>query len=277
MRRTKRAIVVVAFTLVSCSSRALPAATPTLQATALRLYATTSTLPLVNDLTSAYSRLNPSITFEIASSNYDAMMERLLNGETPFFLTNHLPPEELTPVVAFPVGQDALTVLVHPDNQITGLTTEQVRDIYQGWSGNWSEFGGADRPIMVFSREDGSGTRSEFESLVMGDRRTARTAQLVPSSAAVVTAVAREPDSIGYVSMSYVDNRVRALPIDGVLPSVENVINNSYPLRSFLYIAGLREPDGSQPDDIHYRAFIGWVQSAEGQAVVARRYAPLPQ
>jgi phosphate transport system substrate-binding protein len=277
MRRTKRAIVVVAFTLVSCSSRALPAATPTMQGTALRLYATNSTLPLVNDLTSAYSRLNPSITFEIASNNYDAMMERLLGGETPFFLTNHLPPEETTSVVAFPVGQDAITVIVHPENEVEGLSTEQVRDIYQGWATEWSEFGGADRLITVFSREDGSGTRAEFDSLVMGDRRTARIAQIAPSNAAAVTAVSREPGGIGYISMSYLDDRVRALPIDGVLPTAENIINNSYPLRSFLYIAGLREPDGSEPDDIHYRAFIGWVQSAEGQAVVARRYAPLPQ
>lgn len=276
MGRAKRAIVVVAFTLVSCSSRALPAGTPTVEATALRLYATTATIPLVNDLTTAYSRLNPSITFEIASGDYASMMDRLLSGEMPFFLTNHLPPEEGTPVVAFPIGQDGIAVIVHPENEVVGLTTAQLRDIYQGWTGNWSEVGGLDRPITVFSREAGSGTRAEFDSLVMGDRRTTRTAQLVPSSTAAMTAVAREPGSIGYVSMSYLDERVRALPINGVSPTAENVLNSTYPLRSFLYVVGLREPDGSQPADIHYRAFIGWVQSAEGQAIVARRYAPLP-
>jgi phosphate transport system substrate-binding protein len=277
MGRSKRAIVIVAFTLVSCSTRALPGATPTPQVTALRLYATTATIPLVNDLTTTYSRLNPSITFEIASGNYAAMMERLLSGETPFFTTSHLPPEDETTIVAFPVGQDGIAVIVHPDNTLDGLTIEALRDIYQGWTGNWSDVGGIDLPITVFSREDGSGTRAEFESLVMGDRRTTQTAQVAPSSAAMMTAIAREASSVGYVSMSYLDERVRPLPINGVLPTAENVVNNTYPLRSFLYIAGLREPDGSQPDDIHYRAFIGWVQSAEGQAVVARRYAPLPQ
>lgn len=276
MGRTRRAIVVVAFTLVSCSSHAHPAATPTLQITALRVYATTPTLPLINDLTTTYSRLNPSITFEIVSGDYESMMDGLLNGATPFFLTNHLPPEETTPVVAFPVGQDAIAVIVHPENDIDGMTTEQLRDIYQGWTNDWSEIGGFEQPIMVFSREDGSGTRIEFESLVMGDRRTTRMAQVAPSSAAMLTAVAREDGGIGYVSMSYLDERVRPLPINGVLPTARNVVNNTYPLRTFLYIAGLREPDGSQPEDIHYRAFIGWVQSADGQGVVARRYAPLP-
>lgn len=242
----------------------------------LRLYATTATIPLVNDLTATYSRLNPSISFEIASGNYDAMMGRLLNGEMPFFLTNHLPPENSTPVVAFPVSQDGIATIVHPDNEVAGLTTTQLRDIYQGWVTNWNEVGGRDLPITVFSREDGSGTRAEFESLVMGDRRTTQVAQVVPSSAAAVTAVAREPGGIGYVSVGYLDSRVRALAVDGVLPTAENVLNNTYPLRTFLYIVGLREPDGSQPLDIHYRAFIGWVQSAAGQAVVSRRYAPLP-
>ena len=276
MGRTRQAIVVVAFTLVSCSSHAVPAATPTEQVTALRLYATTSTLPLVNDLTTTYSRLNPSITFEIASGNYDAMLDGLLSSAAPFFLTNHLPPEGSTSVVAFPVGQDNIAVIVHPRNTLGGLTTEQLRNIYQGWMNNWREFGGFSQPITVFSREDGSGTRTEFESLVMGDRRTTRMAQVAPGSAAMMTAVAREISAIGYVSMSYLDERVRPLPINGVLPTAQNVVNNTYPLRIFLYIAGRREPDGSQPDDIHYRAFIGWVQSAEGQAVVARHYAPLP-
>lgn len=276
MGRARQAIVVVAFTLVSCSSHAVPAATPTEQVTALRLYATTSTIPLVNDLTTTYSRLNPSITFEIASGNYDAMLDALLGGATPYFLTNHLPPEESTSVVAFPIGQDAIVVVVHPQNPLAGLTTEQLRNLYQGWIDNWGELGGTSLPITVFSREDGSGTRIEFESLVMGDRRTTRMAQVAPSSAAVMTAVAREPGAIGYVSMSYLDERVRPLPVDGVLPTAQNVVNNTYPLRTFLYVAGLREPDGSQPDDIHYRAFIGWVQSAAGQAIVARHYAPLP-
>ena len=69
--------------------------------------------------------------------------------------------------------------------------------------------------------------------------------------------------------MSYVDNQVRALTIDGVAPTLENVTNNTYPLRCTIYVVGQREPDGD------YRAFIGWIQSPAGQAVVARRYAPL--
>jgi ABC-type phosphate transport system substrate-binding protein len=69
--------------------------------------------------------------------------------------------------------------------------------------------------------------------------------------------------------MSYVDAGVRAIRINNIEPTLENVYMNTYPLRATLFIAGLNEPQNE------YRTFIAWVQSLEGQAVVARRYAPL--
>jgi phosphate transport system substrate-binding protein len=160
-------------------------------------------------------------------------------------------------------------VIVHPENLLTDLTTEQLRNIYQGYISNWRDLGGTDLDVTVISREGGSGTRAEFEQLVMGERRTTLAAQIAPSSTAMVTSVATQAGGIGYVSMGYLDSRVRALSIDGVPLNVDTVYENTYPLRSTLYFIGLEEPQ----DD--YRVFIGWVQSPEGQAVVARHYAPL--
>jgi phosphate transport system substrate-binding protein len=271
MRRGGRTLFVMAFTLVSCSSQILPAATPTSQTpTALRLFATTSTLPLLNNLTTAYTRLNPSIRFDVSTGNYDALVERVRNGEAPYFFSNHLPADgEARDLWAAPVGQDGIAVIVHPSNPVPGLTTTELRDIYQGWTTDWKEVGGSDSEIVVVSREDGSGTRAEFESLVMGTRRTTPTAQVAPSSSAMVTSIARTPESIGYVSMSYLNSSVRALEIDGVLPTHNNIYDNTYPLRSIIYVVGLQEPERD------YRAFIAWVQSQEGQAIVARTHAPL--
>lgn len=269
MRRAKRTLVVMAFTLVSCSSQIVPAATPTTQQTTLRLYATTSVLPLVNDLTAAYTRLYPNITFDIGSGDHDAMMRRLRAGEISYFLTNHLPQDETGDLWAAPVGQDGVAVIVSPENTVSGLTTTQLRSIFQGWADSWRAFGGVDERIVVISREDGSGTRAEFESLVMGDRRTTRTAQIAPSSAAMIRSVRRQAGAVGYVSAAYVDETVRALPINGVALTQANVLNNTYPLRTILYVVGLQEPQGE------FRQFIGWVQSPDGQAVVGQRYAPL--
>ncbi len=278
MGKAKRTLAAVAFTLVSCSSQILPAATPTTHATALRLYATTSTIPLIYELTTTYTRLNPTITFEVATGDYRAMVQEVLRDDAAYLITNHL--DDDSPLWAAPIGQDGIAVIVHADNDLTGLTTAQLRSIYQGWIDQWSEVGGHGGEIVVVSRESGSGTRAEFESLIMGSRRTTPTAQIAPSSEAMITSVARQPDSIGYVSMSYLSNqivsgRVRALTLDGAEPTLENVYDNIYPLRSILYVAGQHEPGDSKGLEPHYRAFIGWVQSPEGQALVARDYAPL--
>jgi phosphate transport system substrate-binding protein len=85
----------------------------------------------------------------------------------------------------------------------------------------------------------------------------------------MVTSVAAEAGSIGYVSMSYVDESVRALSLDAIAPTLANVSSNLYPLRATLFVVGLGEPEGE------YRYFIAWIQSQEGQAVVGQRYAPL--
>ncbi|MFN8530103.1 MAG: substrate-binding domain-containing protein [Anaerolineae bacterium] len=232
----------------------------------LRVYATTSTLPLINQLTTTYGQTNASVTFEIIGGNFESSYERLQADPHSYLFTNHLPSD---PLWAAPIGQDGIAVIVHPDNPIQGLTTEQIRDLYRGRISNWQMLGGQPRPVAVFTREDGSGTRAEFERLVIGQNETTRSAQIAPSSAAMVDAVSRTPGAIGFVSASYVDTRVRALAVNGVSLSLTHVYDNTYPLRSFIYIAGYREPES------YYRSFIYWVQSPAGQAVVGRLVAPL--
>jgi phosphate transport system substrate-binding protein len=267
MGRAGRTLVIVAFTLVSCSSQVVPASTPTTDAITLRLYTSSATLPLTNDLTRSYTQTQPSISFDIISSNYDQIVDLITDNNPAYFVTNHLPVE--SPLWGAPIGQDGIAIVTHPDNPIINLTIEQLRRIYQGRIVNWREVGGLDLPITVISREEGSGTRLEFERLVMGERRTIQSAEIAPSSEAVVISAGREPGGIGYVSMSYLDAGVRAIHIDEIEPTLDNVYMNTYPLRATLFIAGLNEPQND------YRAFIAWAQSLEGQAVVARKYAPL--
>lgn len=265
----KHALVVVAFsTLVSCSPT-VPATTPVTTDAALRFYATTATLPLVTDLTSAYSG-EWQVGFETRSGNYRITLERLLNGETSYFITNHLPPPDDLAVWAAPIAQDGIAVIVHPDNPVTNLNTDQLRDIYQGRVSNWRELGGLDLPLNVISREDGSGTRNEFEQLIMGNRQTTFGALIAPSSEGMIELVARTPGSIGYVSQAFVNDSARAVSVDGIAPTLDHIFDNTYPLRSTIFVVGLQEPLEAE------RAFIGWMQSSEGQRIVSLRYSPLP-
>jgi phosphate transport system substrate-binding protein len=267
MRRARRTLAIVAFTLVSCSTPVVPASTPTSKAAPLRLYAATATIPLLNDLVARYVAAHPTLSFDTLTGDYAMVIERLIVDKEAYFLTNHLPGDSL--LWAAPIGQDGIAVIVHPDNPVRRLTSDQLRAIYQGRIVNWREVGGQDMPITVFSREDGSGTRAEFERLLMGERRTTQAAQLAPSSAAVVASVAAAKDGIGYVSMSYLDSTIKALAIDNVEPTLDNVYQNLYPLRATLFVVGLAEPQDK------YRTLIAWIQSPEGQLIVAQKYAPL--
>ncbi|MGQ9887109.1 MAG: substrate-binding domain-containing protein [Aggregatilineales bacterium] len=271
MWRARRTLVVVAFALASCSTPVPPASTPTTHTVVLRLYATSATLPLLNDLMRFYAQRAPEVSFDVRSASYASVVNLLLQEPDAYFLTNHLPSPETSALWGAPIGQDAIVIVAHPDVAIAtaGLTLAELRDVYQGRITNWRALGGADQPIVVVSREDGSGTRAEFERLVMGERRTTRTALVAPSSAAMVEIVARQPGSLGYVSLGWFDSRLALLPVDGVLPTRQSVASNTYPLRTTLFIAGLGEPQGT------LRTFIAWAQSPEGQAVVARRHAPL--
>lgn len=270
MRRTKRALAVVAFTLVSCTTAAVPASTPTSNTATLRLLTTTAVLPLVNDLTAHYTQIEPSVNFEIVSGNYQTLFDRLMADQSGYFITQYLPENTLeSSLLAWPLGQDGIAVITHPDNSLAGLTSDDLRRIYLGHVTRWSEVGGPDQDISIFSREDGSATRAVFEQLLMGQRLTTQSAQVAPSSAAMLSAVAATPGSIGYVSMGYLDSSVRTLAIGDVLPTPNTVYDNLYPLRSTLFMVGLSEPNE------RYRAFLGWVQSQDGQEIVAQHYAPL--
>lgn len=273
MKRTKRTIAIMAFTLVSCSSRIVPASTPTAPAATLRLYATTATAPLVEILSTSYLQTHPNLTFETGSSNYEGVVTRIENApedQPIYLLSNHLPADSR--LWGAPVGQDGIAIITHPDNPITALSTEALRRIYQGQTTNWRDIGGNEQPIVVISREEGSGTRAEFELRVMGNRRTTPSAQVAPSSTAVIDSVMQQPNSIGYVSMAFLASSVKALAIDGVAPTAESVLDASYPLRMTLFVIGKAEPLAeTQPD---MRAFIAWMQSSAGQAVIGRRYIP---
>lgn len=270
MRRARRTFAIVALSLVSCSAQVLPASTPTSHTIALKLYATTATIPLLNDLVASYTASHPDFVFEVLTGNYQIALEKLAADEIPYFLSNHLPDDTTNvPIMAWPLGQDGLAVIVHPTNPVMKLTTNQLRGIYLGHVSNWREVGGEDTDITVISREDGSGTRAEFERLIIGERRTTQSAQIAPSSAAMIASVGRERGGIGYVSMSYLSGDVRALIIDGVQPTLDNVYDNTYPLRATLYVVGLDEPEDN------YRNLIYWLQSPDGQAVVGQHYAPM--
>ncbi|HSW38409.1 MAG TPA: phosphate ABC transporter substrate-binding protein, partial [Acidobacteriota bacterium] len=178
--------------------------------------------------------------------------------------------------VEMPVALDGVAVYVNEKNPVGELTLEQIRNIYTGVVRNWKEVGGRDERILIYGRENSSGTYAYFQEVVLGSADYFPTTQALPGTGAVVNAVARDVRGIGYGGIAYLKG-VRALKVKkdaaspGVLPTLENVQNNVYPISRFLYWYTAGELKGTA------RQFADWALSADGQSVVENvGYYPLP-
>ena len=166
------------------------------------------------------------------------------------------------------IAKDGLAIIVNPGNPIADLSREQLRGIYAEEVTNWSELGGPDARIHIIAREEGSGTRVAFEDLVMGGYRITPRAIIQDSNGAVRQLVADDPHSIGFISLGLVEigeKPVKAVKIDGVAATRENVLGSSYSLyRSFLFVTE-REPEpGGQVSN-----FIEFVFSDDGRRILS--------
>jgi len=157
---------------------------------------------------------------------------------------------------------DGIAVIVHCDNPVDDLTHEQARQIFEGAIRDWSEVGGKPGPIYPLSREDGSGTFGAFRKLVMGGRRTAQDQLVFNSNGAIRETVSGDPAFVGYISLGLVNERVKALKINGVFPTNETITNGTYPfVRPFLLLT-----KGKASKEVG--EFLDYVLGPEGQQLL---------
>jgi phosphate transport system substrate-binding protein len=166
------------------------------------------------------------------------------------------------------VARDGVAIYVNEANGVSQLTVEQLYGIYTGDLTNWKQVGGADAPIVLYSRENSSGTYVFFKEHVLKGDDFAAAAQTLPGTAAVVNAVAREKKGIGYGGAAYAKGvkEVKVVGKDGQgwLPSAENVKAGTYPLSRPLFMYTRGKASGEAKD------FIDFCLSAEGQAIVTQ-------
>ncbi len=177
--------------------------------------------------------------------------------------SRHLTPEEAEQIQSYRIALDGILLIVHKDNPVTGLTRDQVRNIFTGRIRNGQQVGGENRRITVITREEGSGTRASFEEKVLADEHFAPDALVQDSHGAVREIVAGDPAAIGYISYGLIDERVKPLAIDGIAPTESAIRNGTYPLvREFLFLTC------GEPGELA-RKFIQFVLSPVGQAALA--------
>jgi len=165
-----------------------------------------------------------------------------------------------------PVAKDGLTVYVHESSAIRELTIDQLRAIYAGKVTNWKDVGGPNTRIVLYSRENSSGTYVYFKDHVLKGQDFAASAQTLPGTAAVVNAVAKDPNGIGYGGAAYAKGvREVAVSANGkaaVLPSAQTIADGSYPITRYLYFYTRTKPAGK------VKQFIDWVLSNDGQSII---------
>ena len=174
--------------------------------------------------------------------------------------------EKANGIVENVVAIDGIAVVVNPSNSVANLTTEQLISIYTGEVTNWSEVGGPDMAIVVVGRESGSGTRGAFEEL-LGIEDACKYAQELDSTGGVATTVSSTEGAIGYVSLDALDDTVKAIQIDGVDATEENIVAGTYPLQRPFVMATKGEI--SEQSEL-VQEFFNFIYSEQGQDVVAQ-------
>jgi phosphate transport system substrate-binding protein len=255
------------------------------QATTLTVKGSDTMVILAQRWAEVFMQENEGTTVQVSGGGSGTGMAALVNGTTD--LANSSRPIKDTEraqirerhgadPVEHRVALDALAVYVHRDNPIQALTIPQLKTIFRGQVTNWNELGGPDAPIVLYSRENNSGTYAYFKEHVLDDEDFALSTQTLPGTAAVINAVAQDANGIGYGGIAYAEGvralRVAAEGAEPVEPTMENATNGRYPISRHLFVYSIGAPEGIS------RRYIDFILSTEGQRVVEGvGYYPLPR
>ncbi|BCS82462.1 phosphate ABC transporter substrate-binding protein PstS family protein [Anaerocellum diazotrophicum] len=233
----------------------------------------TSVQPLADELARYFMQQYPKVSIEVQGGGSSVGIKSAIQGIVDIGTSSReLTEDESKQLSAkgwqeIKIAEDGIAIIVHKSNPVSNLTIDQIRDIFSGKIKNWKEVGGKDAKIVVVTREEGSGTRGAFEEIVMGKSSKITDSAIVqPSTGAVKTTVSQDENSIGYISIGVLDSTVKGVKVEGVEPTEKNVKLGKYKIkRPFLFLVS------KNPSKVT-KAFVDFVLSDEGQAIVAKNY-----
>jgi phosphate transport system substrate-binding protein len=229
-------------------------------------------------LAEAFMAKMPGTTIQVSGGGSGVGIAALINGTADIAAASRpikagevekLKTRFATPGYAYPIARDGLSVYLNTANPVKELTLAQIRDIYTGRITNWKQIGGKDAPVVLYSRENSSGTYAYFKDNVLMGKDFSPRAQTLQGTAGVVNAVAKDPNGIGYGGAAYAKGiKFAAVKKDdrspAILPSLETVRSGEYPISRYLYLYTRVKPSKDM------KAFIDWATGPEGQAIVTK-------
>lgn len=226
----------------------------------LSIKGSTTVLPIAQKVAEAFMKQNPEVKITIEGGGSGNGIKAIIDGladvanSSRFIKTAEvsMAVEKGRYPVPFAVAYDCIVPVVHPSNTLTNITLEQLKKIYMGEVKNWKEIGGPDGPVVVISRDTSSGTYEVWSEKVLTGERVFPGALLQASSGAIVQAVSKNKNAIGYIGIGYVSSEVKALTVNSVPGTVETTLNGTYPISRALYMFTQGWPTGETLRFINY-------------------------
>ena len=192
----------------------------------------TSMEKVIGALGEAFEEENSKITFTYNPTGSGTGITAVAEGRCDIGLSSRaLKTEEIEKGLKGTVlAYDGIAVIVHPENPVNDLDIETIAKIYTGEINNWSELGGNDGEIVLIGREANSGTRDGFESIT-DTENVCQYRQELTSTGDVITTVATNQNAIGYASVASVKDTVKAILVNGVLPSDNTIKDGTYQIQ----------------------------------------------
>jgi phosphate transport system substrate-binding protein len=246
----------------------------------LNVSGSTTILPIAEQAADSFQAAHPGTKVLVSGLGSSAGIEAVTAGTAEIGTSSRdLKPEEAhLGLVDTPIAYDGIAVIVNPANRISGLTIAQLQGIFSGKVTRWNQVGGADAPIELVNRDESSGTREAFQKLVMDKANFDPAATVLPGTGQVRDVVARSENAIGYISLGFVKPRftssqVKALAVNGIVPSEKSVADNSYPVGRVLHFFTKGKPTGLTKE------FIDFVLSRQMQkgAVTDAGFIPIAE
>ena len=236
---------------------------------------TTVAVPM-EELANKYKEIDPNVVVEVQGVGSSAGVKAAADGTADIGMVSRevKDSEKSDALEVTTIAYDGIAVVINPVNGVTDLTKEQVKGIFEGTITNWSEVGGDDADIIVVTREDGSGTRSAFEEILglqqeIDGKKVSSISQgalVAEGNGTIKATVASKEGSIGFVSLGFIDETVKAISVDGVMPTVETVKGGEYSVSRPLLI--ITQKEGTQTT----KDFVEFILGDEGQEIVSEKY-----
>ncbi len=226
----------------------------------------TSMEKVINSLGEAFMLEHDGVKFTYNPTGSGSGIQAVADGRCDIGLSSRALKDEeksagLTETI---LALDGIAVVVNPENPVSDLDVETIAKIYTGEIANWKDVGGNDAEIVLIGREAGSGTRDGFESIT-GTADACKYRQELTSTGDVINTVSKNPDAIGYASLSAVGDTVKALTVGGVAASEETVKDGSYVVQRPFVLVTKEDAELSAAA----QAFFDYAISADAAGVIA--------